>query len=113
MGFPAVDGFGARISRRRKFGFVWTFAPLDFPAVKFAANGKTLLEDICNLCQESMRSLENRRGAGRPTVDKDTLSSDRDALVWLLSVFWGEIGWEVPRSTSSEELRQAFGPVRP
>jgi len=59
-----------------------------------------------------MRSLENRRGPGRPSVDNDTLSSDRDALVWLLSVFWGEIGWEVPRSTSSEELRRAFGPVK-
>jgi hypothetical protein len=59
-----------------------------------------------------MRSLENRQGPGRPSVDKDTLSSDRDAFVWLLSVFWGEIGWEIPRSTSSEELRRAFGPVK-
>ena len=59
-----------------------------------------------------MRSLENQQGPGRPSVDNDTLSSDRDAFVWLLSVFWGEVGWEVPRSTSSEELRRAFGPVK-
>ena len=75
--------------------------------------GKAYPRTFCNSYREFMRSLENRRrGPGRPSVDDDTLSSDRDSLVWLLSVLWGEIGWEVPRSTSPDELRQAFGPVR-
>jgi hypothetical protein len=60
-----------------------------------------------------MRSLENqRKGPGRPSVDDDTLSADRDRLVWLLSVFWGEIGWQLPRATTAEELRQAFAPIK-
>ena len=59
------------------------------------------------------RSLEGGPpGPGRPTVDDQTLGADRDALVWLLSVTWPDIGWQLPRATTLEELRQALEPWR-
>jgi hypothetical protein len=51
-------------------------------------------------------------GPGRPTVDDQTLGADRDALVWLLSVTWPDIGWELPQATTLEELRKALEPWR-
>jgi hypothetical protein len=59
------------------------------------------------------RSLEGgQSGPGRPTVDDQTLGADRDALVWLLSVTWPDIGWQLPQATTLEELRQALEPWR-
>jgi hypothetical protein len=59
------------------------------------------------------RSLESEhRGPGRPTPGDDTLGADRDALVWLLSVGWANVGWELPRAATTEELRQALAPLR-
>lgn len=49
--------------------------------------------------------------AGRPTVDDPSLSANRDSLVWLLSVSWGDIGWQLPRATTREELKQALKPL--
>jgi hypothetical protein len=59
------------------------------------------------------RSLEGGPpGPGRPTPGDHTLGADRDALVWLLSVAWPDIGWELPRATTLEELRGALEPWR-
>jgi hypothetical protein len=59
------------------------------------------------------RSLETgRKGPGRPTIDDLTLRTDRDAIVWLLAVAWGDIGWQLPRATTLEELRTALEPLR-
>jgi len=66
------------------------------------SNESKFMEDVLN----------PRKRAGRPSIDDDTLSADRDALVWLLSVSWGEVGWLLPRATTPEELRQAFAPLR-
>ncbi len=52
------------------------------------------------------------RKAGRPTLDELTLATDRDALVWLLSVAWGEIGWQLPRARTLPKLREALEPLR-
>src|SRR5208337_245420 len=59
------------------------------------------------------RSLENQdRRPGRPTVDDGTLSADRDALVLLLSVEWANVGWQLPKATTPEELRDVLAPLR-
>src|SRR5216117_2973706 len=50
--------------------------------------------------------------AGRPTVDDGRLGGDRDALVWLLSVGWGDIGWQLERASTPQELREALEPLR-
>lgn len=60
-----------------------------------------------------MRSLEGgQRGPGRPTIDDFSLRTDRDAIVWLLSTAWGDVGWQLPRATTLEELRRALEPLR-
>ncbi len=53
-----------------------------------------------------------RRGPGRPTIGKGMFEGHRDALVWLLSVAWGDIGWQLTNATTPEELRQALEPLR-
>jgi hypothetical protein len=53
-----------------------------------------------------------RRGPGRPTIGKGMFEGHRNALVWLLSVAWGDIGWELTNAATLEELRQAFEPLR-
>ena len=55
---------------------------------------------------------ESRRGPGRPTVSKGVLTGHRDSLVWLLSVGWGDVGWQLTNAPTLEELRQAFEPLR-
>jgi hypothetical protein len=55
---------------------------------------------------------ELRRRPGRPTVSKETFAGHRDSLVWLLSVGWGDIGWQLTNAITLEELRQAFEPLR-
>lgn len=55
---------------------------------------------------------ELRRRPGRPTVSKGIFAGHRDSLVWLLSVGWGDIGWQLINAATLEELRQAFEPLR-
>lgn len=60
--------------------------------------------------------LMNRKrtstSAGRPTVDDFWLSTHRDSLVDMLSCWWGEVGWQLPRATTREELWAALEPVK-
>lgn len=59
------------------------------------------------------RSLEGGPpGPGRPTVDNQTLWSDRDALVSFLSMTWPDIGWQIPQAKTLEDLRRSFEPLR-
>ncbi len=60
---------------------------------------------------ESLES-ENTTALGRPTITDDRLAGDRDRLAWLLSVAWGEIGWQLANATTPEELRLALEPLR-
>jgi hypothetical protein len=60
--------------------------------------------------------LMNRKtkntSAGRPTVDDLSLSAHRDSIVDMLSCWWGEVGWQLPRATTREELMAALEPVK-
>jgi hypothetical protein len=50
--------------------------------------------------------------AGRPTVDDSWLGNHRDSLVDMLSCWWGEVGWQLSRASTREELRAALEPLR-
>jgi hypothetical protein len=51
-------------------------------------------------------------GPGRPTIDNNWLSSNRDALLGMLSSRWAQIGWQLRTAESREDLRHAFQLVR-
>jgi hypothetical protein len=71
----------------------------------FAEHGK-----IHRLAYESEQSKNT--SAGRPTVDDNGLSTHRDALVDMLSCWWGEVGWQLTSATTREQLRAALEPLR-
>ena len=59
----------------------------------------------------------NRRtkntSAGRPTIEDDWLSANRNSLSWICSLAeWGEVGWQLTHATTREALRVALDPVR-
>src|SRR5207253_11314709 len=45
-------------------------------------------------------------------LDDFWLGTHRDSLVDMLSCWWGEVGWQLPRATTREELRAALEPLR-
>ena len=49
---------------------------------------------------------------GRPTPKDPELISRRDELLWLLSVKWYEIGWELPKAKTMDQLRSALNPLK-
>ena len=73
-------------------------------------------EKFLQLKRKFLDWLMNRQAkstsAGRPTVDDFWLSTHRNALVDMLSCWWGEVGWELTRATTREELGAAIEPLR-
>jgi hypothetical protein len=51
-------------------------------------------------------------GPGRPSISDEILGGHRDELVWLLSVAWADIGWQIENATTLDELRQGFEPLK-
>lgn len=49
---------------------------------------------------------------GRKTIDDDRLSSNRDAILGILSPWWPQIGFELTTARTREELRHALEPVK-
>ena len=49
---------------------------------------------------------------GRPTLNDGVLMGRRDRLVWLLSVAWGDIGYDLPRARDPEQLHSALSALR-
>jgi hypothetical protein len=72
-------------------------------------------EKFLQLVGKFLDWLMNRKtestSAGRPTVDDQSLSTHRNSIVDMLSCWWGEIGWQLPRATTREELRTALAPL--
>jgi hypothetical protein len=56
--------------------------------------------------------VDKEPGPGRPTIDNDWLSSNRDALLGMLSSRWAQIGWQLRTAGSREDLRQALHLVK-
>jgi hypothetical protein len=73
-------------------------------------------EKFLQLLGKFLDWLMNRKNkntsAGRPTVDDNWLSTHRDSLVDMLSCWWGEVGWQITRATTREELRAVLEPLR-
>jgi hypothetical protein len=54
----------------------------------------------------------NSTAAGRPTIDVPSLTAQRTIINDMLSCWWGEVGWQLPRATTREELRAALEPLK-
>jgi hypothetical protein len=72
---------------------------------------KKLPNDSTSVSFESADG-DQRRGPGRPTVNNEILRGDRDALVWALSIKWGDCGWQIQNAATVAELRRALEPLR-
>lgn len=59
-----------------------------------------------------MLEFDTHKKAGRPTIGDNVLMGRRDRLVWFLSVTWSDIGWQLSRASSPNDLHEAFVAVR-
>lgn len=50
--------------------------------------------------------------SGRPTLEDHWLRANRDSLVDMLSCWWAEVGWQLTRATTREELGAALRPLK-
>ena len=86
-----------------------------FPAKKMNAEARRPLTQFFDSPPEETSMTfaygETAKKRGRPTLDDSTLTGRRDRLVWLLSVVWGDIGWELSKSKKREELYRALSPL--
>ncbi len=67
-------------------------------------------KDIAEVIDDHLGGGSGR--PGRPTPDRATLETVRDGLVWLLSEAWPDIGWQLPKAETPEELREALAPLK-
>jgi hypothetical protein len=58
-----------------------------------------------------MNKKVQNASVGRPTVDDLSLKDHRDRILDMLSCWWGEVGWQLPRATTREELIAALEPL--
>lgn len=58
-----------------------------------------------------MDKVLRNASAGRPTVGDSSLRDHRDRIVDMLACWWGEVGWQLPRASSRQELRSALDPL--
>jgi hypothetical protein len=59
-----------------------------------------------------MTKTNKKTSAGRPTVDDPSLKRHRDRIVGMLSCWWGEVGWQLQRATTRNELLAALEPLK-
>ena len=59
-----------------------------------------------------MTKASKKTSAGRPTIDAPSLKLHRDCIGGMLSSWWGEVGWQLPRSTTRNELLAALEPLK-
>lgn len=57
------------------------------------------------------RKTENK-SAGRPTIGDPLLTVNRNSLIDMLSCWWEEVGWQLPRATTRNELSAALEPLK-
>jgi hypothetical protein len=59
-----------------------------------------------------MTKTKKKTSAGRRTIDDPSLTLHRDRIVGMLSCWWGEVGWQLPRATTRSELLAALDPLK-
>jgi hypothetical protein len=79
---------------------------------RLAAVREKFLQQVSKFLDWLFNRKSKTTSGGRPTVDDFWLSTHRNALVDMLSCWWGEVGWELTRATTREELRAAIEPLR-
>jgi hypothetical protein len=70
------------------------------------------LQQIGKIFEQVMSTNTKTESTGRPTIDEQSLSANKDRLVDMLSCWWEEVGWYLPRATTPEELRSALEPLK-
>src|SRR5580698_1111046 len=65
-----------------------------------------------NSRRQPMTKTNKKTSAGRRTVDDPSLKLHRDRIVGMLSCWWGEVGWQLPRATTRTELLAALEPLK-
>lgn len=70
------------------------------------------MQQVGKIATEPMTQTSKKTAAGRPTIDDPSLKLHRDHIVGMLSSWWGEVGWQLPRATTREELRSALEPLK-
>jgi hypothetical protein len=58
-----------------------------------------LLHQLGKFLDWPMNRKTKNTSAGRPTIDDDWLSANRNSLVDMLSSWWGEVGWRLTGAT--------------
>ena len=58
-----------------------------------------------------MRPKRKNPSAGRPTIEDHLLIAQRIIIRDMLSCWWGEVGWQLSRATTREELRASLAPL--
>jgi hypothetical protein len=62
--------------------------------------------------RKNRRRRASTNPSGRPAdIDVRALVSYRDQFLGLLTQAWGDVGWDLPRVSTVEELRRALGPL--
>jgi hypothetical protein len=59
-----------------------------------------------------MTKPSEKTSAGRLTIDDRSLKLHRDCIGGMLSSWWGEVGWQLPRATTRNELLVALEPLK-
>jgi hypothetical protein len=59
-----------------------------------------------------MKRKAKNPNAGRPTLDDPSLIAQRTVINDMFSCWWGEVGWQIVRATTREELRAALEPLK-
>jgi len=57
------------------------------------------------------RRKKKNPSAGRPTIEDHLLIAQRIIIHDMLSCWWGEVGWQIPRATTRDELRASLAPL--
>jgi hypothetical protein len=71
-----------------------------------------ILQLLGKLLDWLMKRKAKNPNAGRPTLDDPSLIAQRTIFQDMLSCWWGEVGWQLPRATTREELRVALEPLK-
>ncbi|HKI00100.1 MAG TPA: hypothetical protein VJ999_13415 [Candidatus Sulfotelmatobacter sp.] len=77
-----------------------------------AAVREKILQLVGKFLDWLMKRKTKNPSAGRPTIEDHWLSANRDSLVDMLSCWWAEVGWQLTRATTREELRAALEPLK-
>jgi hypothetical protein len=69
------------------------------------------LQLVGKIANKRMSQID-KKTSGRRTIDNGSLKLHRDRIVGMLSCWWGEVGWQLPRATTRDELLSALQPLK-